>query len=218
MKPETLVTGLLLAAIFLCSPAQARDAEGFTSLFDGETLDGWEGDPSLWRVEDGAIVGQSTAEAPLKYNQFLTWKNGEIDDFELKLKYKIESGNSGIQIRSFPRGNPYQLGGYQADIDAEGNWVGTNYGEGFRGILAKRGQKATMNEEGKPEVTGSLGDPKELGSKVKKGEWNDYHIVARGHTITIRINGVTMSELTDHDTDTRRRVGCWAFNSTSASP
>ena len=207
-----LATGLFVI-LSAKGDAPAKD-DGFTSIFDGKSLEGWDGDASLWRAEDGMIVGETKGgDEAIKYNQFLIWKLGELDDFELKLDYKIDSGNSGIQVRSFLRdpNKPYSVGGYQADIDAAGQWVGTCYGEGFRGILAKRGQKATMNEEGKPEITGSLGDPAELGKHVKKGEWNGYHIIAKGHKITIKINGHTMSELIDNDTDTRRRAGLIAF-------
>lgn len=212
IRPSIFGFFLSFSLGLMTSLVEARDADGFTSIFDGKTLDGWDGDPSLWSVSDGAIVGQTTADAPIEYNSFLTWQNGELDDFELKLKYKIESGNSGIQVRSFNRGKPHQLGGYQADIDSSGKFTGICYGEGFRGILSRRGETATVNEDGKPEVTGSIGDPEELGGKVNPpGEWNDYHIIARGHTITIRINGVTMTEVTDEDTDTRKRVGLLGF-------
>lgn len=184
----------------------------FVSLFDGETLRGWEGDPKLWSVEDGAITGQTTDEDPIAYNSFLTWANGELDDFELMAEYRIRNGNSGIQIRSFERDpeKPYSIGGYQADIDAEKNWAGTNYGEGFRGILAKRGQIVTIDEEGKPQVTGSLGDPGVLAEKITD-DWNEFHIIAQGNRILCKINGQLMSDLTDEDTDTRQRKGLLAF-------
>ncbi len=213
MKRSIFISALALFLICVFSPLSAQENENdFISLFDGKTLEGWDGDESLWRVEGGVIVGETKADAPLTYNQFLLWKDGEVDDFELRLEYKIESGNSGVQIRSFMRGDkPYAVGGYQADIDAGGAWVGACYGEAFRGILAKRGQKVTINEEGKPEETGTLGDPTELAKQVKSGEWNNYHIIARGNKIEIKVNGQTMSEVTDNDTDTRRRAGLLAF-------
>ena len=195
-------------------PTQQEKAvtnDEFVSLFDGETLKGWEGDPKLWRVEDGAITGETTDEDPIPYNSFLTWANGEVDDFELRLEYRIHSGNSGIQVRSFKADQPHAIGGYQADIDAGGQWTGTNYGERFRGILAKRGQKATINEDGKPENIEKLGDPAELAKVIKAGDWNTYEVIARGHTIVCKINGTVMSEITDNDTDTRRRAGLLAF-------
>ncbi len=205
-----LITAFTFFLLLSISASMAQE-DGFSSIFDGKSLDGWKGDTSLWHAVDGMIVGETSAEKPITYNQFLQWADGEVDDFELKLEFKIESGNSGIQIRSFEGGNPNSLRGYQADIDFGGNWVGTNYGEGFRGVLAKRGEKTVINEDGKPEITGSLGDPKELGSHVKKGDWNEYHIIAKGFTIVQKINGHTMSEVTDEDTDTRRRAGLLGF-------
>ncbi len=180
-------------------------------LFDGESLTGWSGDPSLWRVEEGAITGETREDSPIEYNSFLTWTDGELDDFELELEYRIFSGNSGIQIRSFALDKPHAVGGYQADIDAEGQWTGTNYGEQFRGILAKRGEKVSVGDDGKPSLLGSLGDPERLRQAIRPGEWNHYRIVARGHHIITEINGVRMSEVIDEDLDTRRRSGLLAL-------
>lgn len=186
--------------------------EGFVPIFNGKDLTGWDGDPALWRVEDGTITGETTAANPIPYNKFIHWRDGELDDFELKVEYRISGGNSGIQYRSFVLPDKeYAVGGYQADFDAERNWAGTNYGEQFRGILAKRGQKTVINEDGKPEVTGSLGEPGELQARVKDNDWNEYHIIARGNHFVQKINGVVMSDVTDNDTDTRRRSGILAF-------
>jgi hypothetical protein len=198
--------------------AKAVTNDEFVSLFDGQSLKGWAGDPALWRVEGGAIVGETKADAPIAYNSFLKWTNGEVDDFELTAEYRITGGNSGIQIRSFDSAKPYSIGGYQADIDAAGAWAGTNYGEQFRGVLAKRGEKTVINEEGKPEPAGSLGDPAELAKAIKKDDWNTYRIVARGHQIVCEINGVTMSDVVDNDTDTRRRSGLLAFQLHAGPP
>lgn len=191
--------------------AKAVTNDEFVSLFDGQTLKGWSGDPALWRVEDGAITGETKADAPIAYNSFLKWTAGELDDFELTAEYRIFGGNSGIQVRSFDSDKPHSIGGYQADIDAAGQWAGTNYGEKFRGILAKRGEKTVIGEDGKPTVTGSLGDPAELAKVIQKEDWNTYRIVARGHQIVCEINGRAMSEIVDNDTDTRRRSGLLAF-------
>src|SRR5205814_1281297 len=60
------------------------DHTGFESIFDGKTLKGWDGDPQFWRVEDGVIIGESTAEKPVKINTFLIWRGGQPKDFELK--------------------------------------------------------------------------------------------------------------------------------------
>lgn len=75
---------------------------GEQSLFNGKDLEGWEGNPKLWSVEEGAITGRTAAEGEtkLKHNTFLVWKAGTVGDFELTFRYRIESGNSGVQYRS----------------------------------------------------------------------------------------------------------------------
>jgi len=101
------------------STAQAADAEkGWESLFDGKTLDNWDGDPKFWSVKEGAITGITTKETPTKGNTFIIWKGGEPGDFELKVTYRIFAGNSGIQYRSFKlpgKNDGWRIGGYQAD-------------------------------------------------------------------------------------------------------
>ena len=69
-------------------------------IFNGKDLQGWEGDPTLWSVENGAIVGRTTDDNPIKNNTFLIWKDGKVGDFRLTFEYKIEGGNSGVQYRS----------------------------------------------------------------------------------------------------------------------
>jgi len=81
-------------------PAQSFQ-DGFTPIFDGKSLQGWEFDPVYWSVKDGAMVGEITAATVLKNNTFVIWKGGELGDFELKVDYWIsENGNSGVQYRS----------------------------------------------------------------------------------------------------------------------
>ena len=199
--------------------ALPADPDGFLSIFDGKSLNHWDGNPEFWRVEEGTITGQTTAEKPTKGNTFIQWTAGELDDFELKLEYKIIGGNSGIQYRSFEvPGEKWVIGGYQADFEAGDTWSGLNYGERFRGILAKRGEKATVADDGKPVVTGSLGDPKELQQSIKKEDWNEYHIIAKGFTMQHYINGKLMSELVDEDMDTRRRGGVLALQLHAGPP
>ena len=186
----------------------------FAPIFDGESLKNWSGDPKFWRVEDGAITGETTAENPTKGNTFLIWEAGELDDFELKLQFKITGGNSGIQIRSFrlpDAADEWRVGGYQSDFDAEGKWAGTIYGEKFGGVFAKRGQRVAVGEDGKKTVLPeAAGDPAELRAAIKDGDWNEFHIVAKGHNIKQSINGVLMAEVTDGGPQ-RRRTGLLAL-------
>ena len=134
---------LLVILGFFTTSAVAQEV-GFKPIFDGRTLDGFKApEMSYWSVEDGTITGRSTEQNPCKSNQFLVWQLGEVDDFELKLKYRIsgtQSANSGIQIRSRVNENGHAAG-YQADIDLAGRYAGALYDEHGRGMLAKRGQK-----------------------------------------------------------------------------
>ncbi|MFO7902232.1 MAG: ThuA domain-containing protein [Planctomycetota bacterium] len=176
--------------------------EGFMSLFDGETLDGWEGDPSLWSVKDGAITGQTTPETNLKENQFLIWKN-EVEDFELRLKFRLDGGNSGIYFRAHRRAEGEDLRdpvvGMQADFDSSGRWAGVIMEYLLRGVLAERGEQVVIEKDGTRRVVGSTGDPAELLKVVEEKAWNDYTVVAEGGRIVLTINGVTMCELDDRD-------------------
>jgi len=136
---------------FVATSAVAQD-NGFKPIFDGKTLDGWKtAEMRYWSVKDGAITGQSTEQNPCKNNQFLVWQLGEVDDFELKLKYRIsgsESANSGIQIRSRVEEDGHAVG-YQADIDLAGRYAGALYDERGRGMLAERGQKTLIGSDGR---------------------------------------------------------------------
>ena len=183
------------------------DSSGFTPIFDGKSLANWNGDPKFWSVQDGAITGITTEANPTKGNTFIIWDAGELDDFELKLKYKIEGGNSGIQIRSFrlPKGaDDWRIGGYQSDFEAGDKWSGTIYGEKFGGVFAKRGERVTLGADGKKEQGDPVGDPTELNGAIKKGDWNEFHIVAKGHHISQSINGTLMAEVTDNGPNKRR--------------
>src|SRR3954466_1287111 len=88
---------------------------GFVSLFDGKTLQGWDGDPKYWRVENGCLVGEITPATIVSRNTFIIWRGGQPADFELKAEYRISAkGNSGINYRSVQLTDaPWSLAGYQ---------------------------------------------------------------------------------------------------------
>lgn len=205
-----LTTGVLflLAGASACGAGErgGEPPEGFVSLFDGRTLGGWEGDRRLWSVRDGAITAETAREVRLKENNFLIWKE-ELEDFELRLKFRIRNGNSGIYYRCRKRAPGQKmrdpLYGTQADFDASGKWTGVIMEYLLRGKLAERGQKVVIDESGKKKVVGSVGDPGELLKAVKIREWNDYTVTAKGPRVVLKINGLTMCELEDRD---RRRI------------
>jgi len=144
----------------------AASEEGFKPIFNGKDLSGWDGDPVFWSVEDGAITGRTTAENPAKENTFLIWRDGLVDDFELRLSYRIVNGNSGIQYRSRELGR-WSVGGYQADIETGPQWTGALYDEHGRGPLATRGQKTVIAENGEKQ-TEQVNDPAALLAKVRE--------------------------------------------------
>ena len=89
-----------VAAVGLYPALETDDTDGFVSIFDGKTLNGWDGDPNFWRVENGEIVGETTAEKVMTLNSFLIWRGGKVRDFELKLEFRMNGTNSGVQYRS----------------------------------------------------------------------------------------------------------------------
>jgi uncharacterized protein (TIGR03067 family) len=196
----------------------AAEAEpGFKSLFNGKDLAGWEGNPDLWSVQDGAITGITKSDPKLTHNTNLVWKEGEVADFELRLSYKIVNGNSGIQYRSKVKSKgafgPI-VSGYQADFEAGKTYSGILYEEQGRGILAQRGQKTVIKEaEGKTkvEVTGSVGDSKEIQAKIKNEDWNDYVVIAKGNHLQHFINGQQTVDVIDEQEAKAAKSGILAL-------
>lgn len=125
------------------APIPFDNFTGFEKIFDGATLTNWDGDSTFWRVEDGAIVGESTAEKPVTENTFLIYRGSEPDNFELKLEFRMNSTNSGVQYRSRQLTGAvgkWVMCGYQADIDFNNQYTGMLYEErGRPGFLAPRG-------------------------------------------------------------------------------
>lgn len=190
--------------------AQPDDNAGFVPIFDGKTLQNWEGEPGFWRAEDGVLIGETTAEQKLKQNTFIIWRGGTTADFEFKAEFKLtESANSGVQYRStaLPDVGKFVLKGYQADMDGRVNFTGMLYEERGRGFVAPRGQFIRMTEGGVPKMIGSPGDTESLKAVIKVGDWNQIHIIARGPTIIHVINGRVMAACIDEDTKGRTMEG-----------
>jgi hypothetical protein len=221
---------LVIAATISCKNQTTKEQtadEGFTSIFNGKTLDGWQGDSTYWRVEDGNLVGEITPSTILKRNTFIIWQEESPENFELKLEYRIsERGNSGINYRSEKvEGVPFALRGYQFDLDGTNRYTGQNYEERGRTTLAYRGQMVVLNELEdsllneplsafiennawtKSEVTGSLGHAAELNANIKTGDWNLCHLVVDGNRMKHYVNGVLMSDVTDNDSKNRKLKG-----------
>ena len=204
--------------------AAKADEQGFKSIFDGKTLDGWEGREGFWSVQDGAITGQ-TKEPFRGPNTFLVWKGGDVSDFELRFKYKIAGGNSGVQYRSKRLGGPddkqYRVGGYQGDFEAGTTFSGILYDEGGvaggRGIMAQRGEKVTYEPDGKKTAEKLSMTSEQLQKAIKQDDWNEYVITAHGPHIVHKINGNTTVEVIDK-TDKALKSGILALQLHAGPP
>jgi len=228
MKRELRIVAALTVMTMLCGMNTAmaqRKSDGFVKIFDGKTLKGWEGDPKYWRVENGNLTGEITADKLLKSNTFVIWRGGHPADFELILEYRISAeGNSGINYRSEQLSEPpFALKGYQADIDGKNRYTGQNYEERGRTTLAYRGQKVTVTSPDEPSapvrdnvknnawlhtvVDESLGNIDSLRTFIKSEDWNECHLVVKGNRLQHYINGVLMSDVTDNDAVNRKMEG-----------
>jgi hypothetical protein len=184
------------------------DDTGFTPIFDGKTLTGWDGDTRFWRVENGVITGESTPANPVKANNFLIWRGGRPKDFELKVEFRINGSNSGIQYRSseLPAIGKWVLKGYQADIDFTQGYLGNIHDERGRApggdghvVLSRRGQVTRAAGGNKYKVLGVIGDATALRGAMNVNGWNLYHIIARGPVLMQLINGQLMAVALDED-------------------
>ena len=189
----------------------AGDEPGFRSIFDGKTLEGWEGDPKYWRAAGGVMTGEITPDSELQSNTFLIWRGGEPEDFELKVDYRITtSGNSGVNYRSVvvpdavTPANRFAMRGYQCDIDGENRYTGNNYEEKGRLFLAVRGEATHVTGARPPVEISQIGDNRALGKLIRK-DWNAVHIMARGNLLLHSINGQAMSIAIDDDPKRERR-------------
>jgi hypothetical protein len=200
------------------SPMDFNDHEGYVSLFDGVSLKGWDGNPKFWRVENGAIVGESTPANP-SGNSYIIYRNLEAKDFTLKFEIKIEGdGGSGIQYRSktgLPWLRPipanvtanvgpvnlnWMMTGPQADFWPSRVYTGQFYSENTpMRILAWRGQVVEGFGEKSKRLMGTIGDRTALGALVRMNEWNQYVVIARGGTFLHIVNGQLMAAMIDDD-------------------
>ena len=201
------------------APADFNDHTGFAQLFDGKSLGDWEGDPTVWRVENSAIVGESSKDNVV-YNAYIWRKNLAAKDFDLKLEIKCEiAGGSGIQYRSQtglpwnkpmhpgekPRNLDWMMTGPQADFWYPVNPLHASYSGQFYsensplGIVAWRGEVVNSTAATGPQLIGSIADRTPLGGYIKVNDWNQYEIIARGGTMLHILNGQLMAVLIDDD-------------------
>jgi hypothetical protein len=201
-------------------PMNFDDHRGYVPLFDGVSLKGWDGNPKFWRLENGAIVGESTPENP-SGNTYLAYRDVVAKDFTLEFEIKIEgSGGSGFQYRSqtgLPWRRPipanvtanvgpvnlaWMMTGPQADFWPSQIYTGQFYSENTpMGIMAFRGQVVEGAGFGAKRLMGAIGDRAALGNLVKANDWNRYTVIARGGTFIHIVNGQLMAVMVDDDPD-----------------
>jgi hypothetical protein len=200
------------------SPLDFGDHQGYVSLFDGKSLKGWDGNPKFWRVENGAIVGESTATNP-SGNSYIVYRDLVAKDFTLKFEIKIEGdGGSGIQYRSTtgvpwlakiapnvtanvgPVNLTWMMTGPQADFWPSEVYTGQFYSENTpMRILAWRGQVVEGFGARSKKLLGTIADRQALGTLVRMNDWNQYTVVARGGTFLHLLNGQLMAVMIDDD-------------------
>lgn len=190
-----------LLTLVLSTLILSANAQDFQTLFNGKDLSGWKGKPGLWRVENGAIIGETKKDSPIPANTFLIWQGSEVADFEFSCQVKFAGNNSGVQYRSeiFGEAGDLALAGYQADLHPKQEYFGMLYGEKFskRGIIARRGQKVIAKAGKQVEVVGKVGD----GAELKGEQWNTLRIVAVGNRLIHLVNGVVTVDVTEKHPD-----------------
>ncbi|MEM8736718.1 MAG: DUF1080 domain-containing protein, partial [Planctomycetota bacterium] len=212
MTLRKLANGLTLAvALAVCANAGSNvmaQEDGFKTIFDGKSFDGWDGDMELWSIKDGVIRGETTESKKANGNTFLIWKDGTVKDFDLRLSFRCTNvNNSGIQYRSKhitgdKVRNKWVVRGYQHEIRNEvdfPNVSGFIYGEGIgRGRICLLGEKAVMEGE-KKKVVEELINQEEYKKLFKLDDWNEVRIVAKGNHIQHYTNGKLILDFTDSD-------------------
>jgi hypothetical protein len=225
MKKTSLLS--LAALLWAATPTFAEISEtlptpdddpGFVSMFNGKDLAGWEGLSEFWSVKDGAITGQTTEGNIPKENTFLVWKDGQPADFEIHCQFKLAANNdqgfanSGIQYRSkVLKPDYFVVGGYQADMEHGATYSGILYEEKGRGILAKRGEMVVIQPDGKKEVVGTTGKSEDIEAAIKKSDWNDYVVIAKGNHLQQWINGHQTIDVVDQQADKAAKSGVIAL-------
>ena len=175
-----------IASLCFLGLAISQETNESKVIFDGKSLQGWDGNEKVWRVKDGVIVGGSFDGNPR--NEFLTYKSS-YKNFILELDYKLicKDGdpNAGIQFRSKRIENPpNEMYGFQADIGSykKGNLIsGSLYDESRR-------KKFLVQS-----------DPKLVKEIEKLEDWNTYKIVANGNSIELYLKGKKTCDYTETD-------------------
>ena len=194
---------LLLGASLVClAGARAQEAD-FIPLFDGKTFSGWEGSRTVFRIEEGALVG-GTLAAGIANNEFLCTTQS-FDDFELRLQAKIvgPGDNGGIQFRTRRVPDHYEVSGYQADVGSvSAAWFARVVGKGSAGEIApdaKRSVWGALYDESRRNRYLAWPPREAVDAVLKPKDWNTLTVRAEGPRIQIWLNEVQTVDFTETD-------------------
>jgi len=208
------------------APANPRSsqgsADGWIKPFNREDLSGWDGAKGLWRVAGKAIIGETTGERSLEHHSYLIWKGGEVEDFELRLKFRISGrrGNSGVQYRSRDLGD-HEVAGYQYNIQGArpgATAVLEEMKNGRGGHLASIGQRVHLWDDDVRKTVGTTGDKDEINASFKSRWWNTLVIRAEGNRLQHWLNGHLAVDVIDDDRTKSAARGLLAFQLHSGPP
>ena len=206
---KTFALKLLIFALILPATLLGAEEKGFVSIFNGKDLDGWDGQPGMWKARNAEIwcTGKS------KDKNWLIWRKEQPADFILRLEFRWDKGNSGVQVRSDDLGK-WQVYGYQAEVasqDKMGLWHHSLLAKDHprkkvRHLMATAGQVVTLGPDGSKTVKEGW-EPKKVQSHFKEHEWNTMEIIAKGPKVAHKVNGVTFAAVIDHDKEMSRKKG-----------
>lgn len=195
MKTTLLFTALLFNVVTtaLFGADAKPDGGGWLPLFDGKTLDGWvqRGGKAQYRIQDGMLIGVCVPNTP---NSFLCTER-DYTNFILEIEFKVDEGlNSGVQLRSqhFYKPTEFEWNGKKMKIPA-----GRVHGLQAEIDTSARAWSAGLYEEGARGWLNDLKNNEAARKAFKHGEWNKYHIEARGDSIKTWINDVPAADLKD---------------------
>ena len=197
-----LVNSGVLVTFLIVQHGRHKQAEGFTALFNGRDLTGWKYNPQAWSVVEGTIVGRISPELGMQ-NHGLIWAGGDVDDFELRLKFRTApNANSGVSFRATEVRYGALLG-YHAEIEGARTGLLVIGGPGRERRLARAGWRTIAREENGRDIleqVEQLADDVQVAKvrgAVQRGEWCEYTVIAQGPRIVIQLNGVTITDTSD---------------------
>lgn len=188
---------------------QGLSDDSFVSIFNGRDLEGWDGKDGCWEVRGGEIWCTGDAEG----KNWLIYRGSQPENFVLRLEFRWDKGNSGVQVRSDDLGD-WMVFGYQVEVAEQGKMGLWHHSlldkehpkKDARHLMATAGQSVVIDENGKKQTI-QTADPEAVRAHYRNNEWNTLEIIARGSQLTQKINGVVFSILDDRDSEMSRSKG-----------